>query len=88
MRSSDIMKSTLYFCGAAETKLIKNANVRINSVLMPIFISRIPSESSLLEILLSPTKKFNFLRSLPKHPNADSSHINPIEGFDFMKVQS
>ena len=88
MRSSEIMKSTLYFCGAAETKLTRNANVRIKSVLMPIFISRISSESSLLEILLPPTKKFNFLRSLPKHPSSGISYIISIGSFDFMKVQS
>ena len=55
---------------------------------MPIFISRIPSESSLLEILLPPIKKFNFLPSLTKYPDSGSSNINPIGGFDFMKVQS
>ena len=48
VRSSDIMKSTLYFCDAAETKFTKTASVRIKSVLMPNFISRISSGSSLI----------------------------------------
>jgi len=86
VRSSDIIKSTLYFCDAAETKLIKNANVRINSALMSILISRILSESSLLEILLPPTKKFNFFRSLPHYPDSGSPHINRIRGFDFFSL--
>ena len=88
MRKYDIMKSTWYFCGYAETKLTRNTNVRINSVLIPIFISLIPSESSLVKILLSPTKKFNYLRSLTKYLDSENFDINPIGGFDFMKVQS